>query len=151
MQRIMADQRLRDSVYESHMNKTQLIYRTFSINYFGIHNCDNPAAWPSGADVIATMTDENGKKLQVSSLSLVEKNINAVFPYEAVNGECRHFKFSPSGTNMIWAVTTENKLAVVDAESFKAQQSKTGKVQFRFKVIDKDFKSSDEVKKYLEI
>ena len=151
MGKIMADQRSRDSFYESHMSKTQLIYRTFSINFFGIHNCDNPAAWPSGADVIATMTDENGKKLQVSSLSLVEKNINAVFPYETVNGECHHFKFSPSGTNMIWAVTTDNKLAIVDAESFRAQQSKTGSVQFKFKVIDKDFKSSDEVKKYLEI
>jgi hypothetical protein len=52
---------------------------------------------------------------------------------------------------MLWAVTTDNKLAIVDVKSFKEQQAVTDKIQFRFKIIDKDFKSAEEVKKYLEI
>ena len=151
MERIMADQRLRDSVYESHLTKTQLIYRTISVNYFGIYNCDCIGISPFSADIAATFTDEDGKTLNCTVLNLVEKNSLTLYPFYPKNGECKHFRFSPKGNEMLWGVTDDNKLAIIDAKSFKSQQATIGKVQFRFKVIDKDFKSSDEVKKYLEI
>ena len=147
----MAKQKEMDEIYESRMTKTQLVYRTFSVNNFGIYNCDNPGIWPSEVEVVASLTDENGVNLKLSNLNLVEKGINGVFPYQVANGECHHFKFDSRCNNILWAVTTDNKLAIVDVNSFKAQQGRYGKVQFRFKVIDKNFKSSDEVKKYLEI
>jgi hypothetical protein len=150
-QRIMADERLRDSFYESHMSKSQLIYRTISVNYFGIYNCDRVGLSPFSADIAATFTDENGNAINCTVLNLVEKNSMTLYPFYPKNGECKHFRFSPKGEEMIWGVTTHNKLAIIDAKSFKAQQATEGKVQFRFKVIDKDFKSCDEVKKYLEI
>jgi hypothetical protein len=48
-------------------------------------------------------------------------------------------------------VTADDKLAIVDIKSFKEQQATSGKVKFRFKVIDVKFKTVDEAKKYLEI
>ena len=150
-EKMMADQRSRDSTYESHMTKTQLIYRTISVNYFGIYNCDCIGISPFSADISATFTDEDGNTLNCTVLNLVEKNSLTLYPFYPKNGECKHFRFSPKGNEMLWGVTDDNKLAIIDAKSFKSQQATTGNVKFRFKVIDKDFKSSEEVKKYLEI
>ena len=137
--------------YEASLNKTNLIYRTFTVNRFGFYNCDCPRQSPSDVDVTAIVTDENNVPLNLTELCLVEKNINMVCSYHSVNRECKHFKFNSTQDNVLWAVTSDNKLAIIDVTSFKAQQSKTGKVAFKFKVIDKEFKSCDEVKKYLEI
>ena len=151
MQKAIAERKIRDSLYVAQMSKTELIYRTFTVSQFGFYNCDCPRMWPTGANVTASLSSEDGGKIHINNINLVEKSRNAVFPYQTDNGECSQFKFNPSKDNMIWAVTSDNKLAIVDVESFKAQQGRSGKVQFKFKVIDKEFKSTDDVKKYLEI
>jgi hypothetical protein len=151
MQKAIAEQKVRDSTYEMHISKTELVYRTFIVNRFGIYNCDCPWKWPYETNVVASFCSENGEKLNLTCLNLVEIGRNIIFPYQPVNGVCRQFDFNATRNNMLWAITEDGKLAVVDKENFRAQLNETGKIQFRFKVIDKDFKSSDEVKKYLEI
>jgi len=151
MQKAMAEQKERNRLYEARMSKSELVYRTFSVNQFGFYNCDCPRQIPTDANVVATITDENNNPLNLTELCLVEKSVNMVCSYHSVNRECKDFRFNSKQDNMLWAVTSNNKLAIVDIRSFKAQQSTTGTVQFRFKVIDKEFKSSDEVKTYLEI
>lgn len=151
MQRMLAAQRQDDSLKEASWNRSQLIYRTFSVNKFGAYNCDCPRKSPADANVVAELTDENNTPLNLSELCLVEKNINMVCSYHSVNKECKDFKFNPTQDNMLWGVTSDNKLALIDVNSFRSQQGKTGTVRFKFKIIDKDFKTPDEVKKYLEI
>ena len=151
MQKAMAEQMERNRLYEAQMNRTALIYRTFSVNRFGFYNCDCPRQIPTDANVVATVADENNNLLNLTELCLVEKSVNMVCSYHSVNRECKEFKFNSKQDNMLWAVTSDNKLAIVDVANFKAQQNTTGTVKFRFKVVDKNFKSSDEVKKYLEI
>jgi hypothetical protein len=151
MKRIMADQSLRDSFYESHMNASQRIYRAFSVSQFGFYNCDQPRIIASDANVIAIVSDENNKPLKLTELCLVEKSINMVCSYHSVDKQCKDFKFNTAQDNMLWGVTADNKLAVINVNSFKSQQAKSGEVHFRFQIIDKDFKNSEEVKKYLEI
>ncbi|MCW3125736.1 MAG: hypothetical protein JWO03_1394 [Bacteroidetes bacterium] len=151
MKKAITEQKEKERVYEASLNRTQLVYRTFSVYRFGTYNCDSPVGWPTETSVVASLTSESGEKLDLMCLNLVEKSRNAVFPYQATKGECRDLKYNASKDNMLWAVTADNKLAVVDINSFKAQQTKGGNAQFKFKIVDKDFKSSDEVKKYLEI
>ena len=147
----IAEQKERDRQYEAGLNRTQLVYRTFSVFRFGTYNCDSPVGWPTESNVVASLANEKGEKLNLHSLNLVEKGRNAVFPYYPNSGECKGFKYNGSKENMLWAVTDDNKLAIVDAKSFKAQANGIGNIQLKFKVVDQEFKSSEEVKKYLEI
>lgn len=152
MDKAIAEAEARERQYQATLSKTQLIYRTFSVYRFGTYNCDSPVSWPREASVVASLANESGEKLDLACLNLVEKDRNAVFPYGAAKGELSGFKFNPSKDNVLWAMTMDNKLAVVDAHSFKEQLgTQKGKVKFRFKLIDKDFKTAEEVKKYLEI
>ena len=147
----IAQQKEQDRIYEAGLTRTDLIYRTFSVYRFGTYNCDSPVGWPTESNVVASLSSETGEKLNLHSLNLVEKGRNAVFPYYPNSGECKDFKYNGSKDNMLWAVTDDNKLAVVDIKSFKAQASAGGKVRFKFKVVNEEFKSSADVKKYLEI
>ncbi|MBS1617946.1 MAG: hypothetical protein JST76_05485 [Bacteroidetes bacterium] len=152
MDKAMAEAEARERQYQATLNKTQLVYRTLSVYRFGTYNCDSPVSWPREANVVASLESESGEKLDLACLNLIEKDRNAVFPYAPTKGECRDFRFNPSKDNVLWAMTMDNKLAVVDMHSFKEQQAaQQGQVKFRFKLIDKDFKTADEVKKYLEI
>lgn len=152
MDKAMAEAEARERQYQATLDKTQLVYRTLSVYRFGTYNCDSPVSWPREANVVASLESESGEKLDLACLNLIEKDRNAVFPYAPIKGECRDFRFNPSKDNVLWAMTMDNKLAVVDMHSFKEQQSaQQGRVKFRFKLIDKDFKTADEVKKYLEI
>lgn len=147
----IAEEKERDRIYETTLNKSELVYRAFYVKNFGVYNFDHPCPWPTDASVQATLMDEKGEKLNIITLNLVEKGRNIVFPYNVQKGECTNFRFNAQKDNTLWAVTAENKLAIVDIESFKAQQGRSGKIQFKFKIIDKELKTSDEVKKYLEI
>ncbi len=152
MDKAMAEAEARERQYQATLNKTQLVYRTLSVYRFGTYNCDSPVSWPRETNVVASLESESGEKLDLACLNLIEKDRNAVFPYAPIKGECRDFRFNPSKDNVLWAMTMDNKLAVVDMHSFKEQQgAQQGRVKFRFKLIDKDFKTADEVKKYLEI
>jgi hypothetical protein len=147
----IADEKERDRIYETTLNKSELVYRAFYVKNFGVYNFDHPCPWPTDASVQAALIDEKGEKLNIITLNLVEKGRNIVFPYTVQKGECTNFKFNAQKDNTLWAVTADNKLAIVDINSFKAQQGRSGKIQFKFKIIDKELKTSDEVKKYLEI
>ncbi len=152
MDKAIAEAEKRERQYQATLNKTQLVYRTLSVYRFGTYNCDSPVSWPREANVVASLEGEDGEKLDLTCLNLIEKDRNAVFPYAPGRGECKEFKFNPSKDNVLWAMTIDNKLAVVDAQNFKQQQTQQGgRVKFKFKLIDKDFNNADEVKKYLEI
>ncbi|MBS1623109.1 MAG: hypothetical protein JST83_03755 [Bacteroidetes bacterium] len=152
MDKAIAEAEVRERQYQATLGKTQLVYRTLSIYRFGTYNCDSPVSWPREASVVASLESESGEKLDLACLNLIEKDRNAVFPYQPGKGECRNFRFNPSKDNVLWAMTMDNKLAIVDVANFKQQQTPNkGIVKFRFRLIDKDFKSADEVKKYLEI
>lgn len=152
MDKAIAEAEVRERQYQATLGKTQLVYRTLSIYRFGTYNCDSPVSWPREASVVASLESESGEKLDLACLNLIEKDRNAVFPYQPGKGECRNFRFNPSKDNVLWAMTMDNKLAIVDAANFKQQQTPNkGTVKFRFRLIDKDFKTADEVRKYLEI
>ena len=71
--------------------------------------------------------------------------------YHSAYDECKNFKFNSKQDNALWGVTTENKLVVIDSKTFNAQQATSGRVNFRFRVIDKEIHTSKEAMKYVDI
>jgi hypothetical protein len=149
MRREIAEQKKRIQEYEKNMAQTQLFYRTFTVAKFGTWNCDHPQAYPQGAVIAANFTDENGKKLNLSAIYLIEKGRNAMFSYR--QGQVTRLSFNPSKENFIWAITNEKKMCVISADRFKEAAKSSGTVDFKLEVIDRQFSSSDEVKQYLKI
>ena len=133
------------------IKQTDLVFRTFVVANFGVYNADYSYSWPSGGEVIASFKSEKGDKLDLSCVYMVNRGINIVYPFYGANGECTNFKFDKSKSNVLWAVTKDNRLVVVDINTFKACQVNGNKMEFKFKMADKEFKNSDEVKKYLDI
>ncbi len=136
--------------YEARLQQSNLVYRTFMVNSFGIWNCDCPSRLPMEASVVATIMDAKTKKpLQIQTCYLVEKGRNMMYTYTP--GSLGNFRFNPGAENMVWAVTSDLKVAVMKPEQFKAAMGGGKQMQLELNVIDNKFKSSSEVQEYLEI
>jgi len=127
------------------MQKEDLVRRVFVISGFGVWNSDCPASLPKGEQFAATYVDSTGKKLEFQSLYLVEKGRNAMFKmYSAAR-----LYFNPLKRNVIWAVTSDNKLAVCLEDDFKALKEKHDSCTVKMEVIAKAIKTTTEVKEIL--
>lgn len=133
--------------YEARLAQSDLVYRSFQVQNFGVWNCDCPARLPQGQVVAATLSDaKTNHELSIQTCYLVEKGRNVMFTYSG--GGLKTFRYDSTKENLIWAVTTDLKVAVLKADDFRAQ-AKSG--NFKMEVLDRKFGSSDEVKEYLEI
>jgi len=128
-----------------------LITRVFYINKFGVFNSDCPKNLPQGSLFALKLVDRDStrKVISFNTLYLVEKNKNALYTYYNAN----KFSYNPASRNLLWTVTSDNKLAVFSNEDFKAIK-KTGKGEERIldmKIIKVDFKNEAQIRKYLDI
>ncbi|MBL7779522.1 MAG: hypothetical protein JNK66_14675 [Chitinophagales bacterium] len=137
--------------YEARLQQTELVYRTFTIQQFGIWNADCPSRLPSGALVAAKFTDsKSGQPITVNQCYLVEKGRNAMYSFTAAG--MSRFSFNPKSQNLIWVITNQLKVGVVHQEQFEKNTRGAGaEVRFHLEVIDKKFSSTDEVKEFLGI
>ena len=127
------------------------VFRVFSINSFGVYNCDSPQSYPRGASVEASFVDQNGKPLSTSyTVYLVDREKNALFTY---NGNpCANFQFNPSSKSVIWTVTGDNDLAVCMDEQVAGAEKRSGPVNFKMTTYSKDEISSvEKIKSLLKI
>jgi hypothetical protein len=97
--------------------KEDMVMREFVIRDFGTWNSDCPSSLPEGAEMFVKLIDSKTKKeLKISHAYLVEKGRNAIFTY--YSRDLAQFRFNPSSENLLWAVTSDGKLAVFSAEAF---------------------------------
>lgn len=150
VQREMAEMEAHRKQYEANLSQTDLVYRTFQVSCFGVWNCDCPNRLPQGESVIATIVDaKTGRPLNVQNLFLVEKGRNLMFSYNA--NTLSNFRFDPNKENMVWAVTSDSRVAIIRPEQFKESKRKGADMVLELNVIDKKFTSTEEAKEYLEI
>lgn len=150
IQKEVEAQKQRIKEYEARLDQSNLFYRTLQVNQFGTFNCDCPQRLPQGGEVVAEFTDKKtGQPLKIGTAYLVEKGRNLMFSYypEGLN----RFRFDPKQTNLVWAVTTDQRVCVVNAEEFKAATADIAKGHFKAEVVERKFSSSEEVKEYLNI
>lgn len=141
-------QRIKD--YEAALQQSSLFYRMFSVQNFGTWNCDQPQRLPTGASVVASFVDRNtGKQLDLQTAYLVEPGRDIMFSYYP--GNFNTFRFNPTAENLVWGVTSNQKICVMKREEFRSAAKKDGKATFAMEVLDKKFSNTDEVKDYLGI
>jgi hypothetical protein len=95
------------------INEEEKILRTLTINNFGFVNCDYPISYPSGGEINPVYVDESGKPILLDNVVLVEKNTNALFRYSA------NVKYNPSHNNLLWGLTSDNKIAFIKNIDFQ--------------------------------
>lgn len=89
------------------------IMRTMTVNNFGFTNCDYPSSYPSGGILSPIYVDKDNNPILLKEVVLVEENTNALFRYE------KEVKYNPEKENILWGMTSDNKLAYLTRMDFK--------------------------------
>lgn len=130
-------------------NTQQKVIREFSINGFGVYNCDSPQMFPKGAELSPCVyEDKNGNDLVKQYAVyitpwLVDKNRNAIF-----SGALK-LKFNPQAENILWMALPDNKLAIFRPEDFKQMNKTSGSYTFKMDVVE--VSNIQQMKQVLEI
>jgi len=106
-------------------NKVGKLYRSLSIDGFGIWNCD-VAARQKTISVIANFKDKQGKELFLHNLSVINRSMNSIIEVAA-----EYMLLVPDTDNMILG-TWEGRLAYVSFEEFKKMKITTDSKELTF-------------------
>lgn len=128
------------------MDTDQKVKRMFAINRFGVYNCDNPVAYPKGVLCNVQLTNDKFMKLICYDVYLVDKAKNGLFTY--YKNPIVRFSFDPESTNMLWTVE-HGVLHILKPEQFRDISGSNGISNLQLTRIDKQFKTADEMKAYL--
>ncbi|MBS1611456.1 MAG: hypothetical protein JST49_01405, partial [Bacteroidetes bacterium] len=150
MQKEIETQQQRQREYEASLSQTNLIYRTFTLNGFGIYNCDRPQVYPSGGNCNVQYADAQSKELlNATTVYLVEKGRNALFTFYGEEG--KKLKFDPSKENLIWIIDAQGRNSIVKPSAFDAATKGKKQAMLDMEVLNGKFKSAEEIKAYLQI
>jgi hypothetical protein len=124
------------------------IRRDFAIDNFGIWNSDCPMKYLNEVSVIAKFVDGNNKPLAIDIAYQIDKKKNTLF-CNYLYKKPAELKYDPNGTNMIFAVLTNQKLGIFSEEDFKKADPQNGKFTFVLKETARTFKTTDELKAFV--
>ena len=82
--------------------------RGFNIPVLGVWNSDKPVKLPAGSKVQITFMDDLGKKIQHTSLYLIDRTKNSLFRMPDKN----MLQYNAASVNIVWGVTREGKLVI---------------------------------------
>ncbi|MBL0328747.1 MAG: hypothetical protein IPP64_04855 [Bacteroidetes bacterium] len=125
------------------METTQKVMRSFTVSSFGVFNCDNPSAYPTGVLCTATIKNDLKKDLMCYDVYLVDKEKNGLFTY--YKNPVTRFSFNPKSKNMLW--TVENGILYwLKPEQFNSING--GTKEFVMNKVDQKFETVEEMKAY---
>ena len=136
-----------DEAFKS-MDTDQKVKRVFAINNFGVYNCDNPHAYPTGVICTAKLNNDLDKKLEIYDVFLVEKGLNAMFTYS--RNPVVKFSFDPKAKNILWTVE-HGKLYYLKPEDFNNIKNGVGTSEIKMHAVQQKFANADEMKAFFEI
>ncbi|MEW6470356.1 MAG: hypothetical protein AB1458_15685 [Bacteroidota bacterium] len=131
------------------MQQSNKVTRLFTIDGFGIWNCDTPRSFPKGAVVKATFTDQTGGELILPVIYQVDRIMNALFTYYG-GAVIEQFRYNPQSGTQVWAVTLDGRLAVASESDFR-NGPVSGSKSFKMKLFDANLNSESEIRKILNI
>jgi uncharacterized protein YeaO (DUF488 family) len=123
----------------------ELTQRVFSVNNFGIWNCDAPQFLPKGQEVMLVKLTTEGQPLKGSEVYLVEKGRNTMF----LLNTNQKIEMDPSKENVLVSVTENGKIAVADPVMLPADKSKVSECKATFKVFDDRINNLQDVQRLL--
>jgi hypothetical protein len=122
-------------------NLNEKITRTLKVNKFGFVNLDCEAAFPIGVELKPNFTDENGNKLELKNVALIEKETNAIYRYT------NKIKFNPDKTNILFGITSDNKLAFIKSKELNKLSKSSSVIQM--KIFENKLESYDDIFKVI--
>jgi hypothetical protein len=125
------------------LNGAEKIIRTLEINEFGFVNCDYPTSYPTGGTVIPSYIDENGVRVTLPNVVLVDKGTNALFRYT------KNVTYNPNSKNVLWGLTKENKLVYFKEADFALLPIAKNKQKITMHVYEGKLKSYSDIMKVL--
>lgn len=125
------------------------VQRTFRISGFGIYNCDAPWLNDMPGSVQAQFTTTEGKNLKLRELYLVKKSRNAIISIKPENKV--KINYNPTAQIIIWGITSDNKLAIVDSKTLEALSSAPQEISLKMQVINEPLQTAEDVRKYIRI
>lgn len=125
------------------LNGAEKIIRTLEINEFGFVNCDYPTSYPTGGTVIPSYIDENGARVTLPKVVLVDKGTNALFRYT------KNVTYNPNSKNVLWGLTKENKLVYFKEADFNQLFITNNKQEITMHVYEGELKSYSDIMKVL--
>jgi hypothetical protein len=122
-------------------NLNEKITRTLKVNKFGFVNLDCEAAYPVGVELKPNFIDENGNKLELKNVALIEKKTNAIYRY------VDKIKFDPSKDNILFGITSDNKLAYIKQSDLVKYDTNSKSIQM--KIFDGKLANYDDIYKII--
>ncbi len=123
------------------------ILNKFSASSFGIWNCDRPLP-PFVVSVKGQFVDKKEKQYNHHTAFLVDKGKNTVFRF--YTGKGSKIAYDSSSENLLWLVTSDNKLAVFRPEEFKRINEDKDDFTFVMDLVDKHIQTEQDVRQVLE-
>lgn len=121
----------------------QKVKRMFAINKFGVYNCDNPLAYPTGITCLANLLNEKNEMVMCYDVFLVDRAKNALFSY--AKNPITKFSFNPQSSNLLW--TVENGVLFwFKPEQFADVNGAGGSSDLKMHRVDQKFKTAEELK-----
>jgi len=142
--------------YMRQVAEQNLVVRSFVVSDFGYWNSDHPCALPPGTTLVKlNLIDSKTKAhLTVQACYLVEKERNVLFEYYPSGyspNNLSNFRYDSNKQNGVWAITTDNKIAVAKYDEFKTAKRKGNDLELEVTMLDKSLKTTEEVRHYLEL
>jgi hypothetical protein len=130
------------------MDTEEKVKRTFAINSFGVYNCDNPIAYPTGITCVANLLNDKNEKIMCYDIFLVDHSKNALFSY--VKNPITKFSFNPKSSNLLW--TVENGVLFwYKPEQFADINGSEGMSNLKMNRVDQKFKTVEELKTFFNL
>lgn len=130
------------------LDTEQKVKRVFAINNFGVYNCDNPNAYPTGVACTAELKNDLNKKLHVYDVFLVEKGRNAMFSF--TRNPVTNFSFDPTAKNILWTVE-HGVLYYLKPEDFDKIKNGNGTRDIQLNKAAEKFSNAEEMKTFFGI
>ncbi len=126
---------------------TNRILNKFTVNSFGIWNCDRPLP-PFIYNIKGEFVEnKSNKHYKHNTAYLVDKNKNTVCRFYA--SEKAEVLFDSKSENMLWMITNENKIAMYRPEQFKQINKQTGEHTFVMDLVDEPITSEEDLRRIL--
>lgn len=121
------------------------VTRAFTVESFGIYNCDRPFKFQPIQQLAISYVDKTGETLNHADVYLANLNADALVNH----GMGHQVNFNPNERYMLWTIVEGNKLAVVDSEQFDKAKSTTS-CEFEPVVLAESIRNVDHVRSMLD-
>jgi len=123
------------------------IVNRFYATSLGIWNCDRPVPL-DGQSLQPEFEDQHGNEYDKHTAFLVSRDRNTVLQFYSGDGGAIHL--DEDSENMIWLVSSDNKIAVLRPDQLERIEKENGEVKIVLHLVDKEIRSEADVREILQ-